>query len=939
MNNICIALTTARLAGTSTFSSAATVRTLPLSGQWRFQLDAQNKGLSEVWHTKVLPDSIKLPGSTEQNGYGVKTETPAVGRLTRVIMYEGRAWYQRDINIPASWQGQRVELFLERCHWESTVWVDDRPVGMKNSLSVPHLHELGVLAPGHHTLTVCIDNTYKIPIGTWGFSITEDTQGNWNGIIGKIELRATNPVWIKSVQVYPDLLKVEVGNQTGQAADVQVQKQQHVIPADGSVVVVPFHDHRAAWDEFAPSIRTVDVSLKSGLYSEVKQVSYGLREITTKDCQFLLNGRPAFFRGTINECVYPLTGYPPMDKAAWLRVLKICKSYGLNFMRFNSWCPPEAAFEAADDMGFLYQIELPLWTIDAPAYGDHPARDQWIRDELDLILETYGNHPSFGFMGMGNESAGALDTLVRDSRQKDPRRLYRCEGGATEANGDYFETGQRGVIGPRTDWDRRSDSPSWLAGGEQNVQASAVTVPTFAHEVGQWSMYPNFDEIKKYTGTLRAHNFESYREMLDQHHMLDQAKAFHQASGALSMELYKDEIEASLRTWPYGGLQILDARDFPGEGAALVGWLDAFWDSKGLITPEQFRRFCAPTVCLLRMSKRVLSTDDGFNATAEIVHYAPKDIRTHAEWTIKQPDGKLIAHGNWPEMLIKTGRVTTLGGISASFDSISSPSRLVVTVSGAGTSNSWNIWVYPKFQSAPPAGVRIAYAYDAATRQALAAGERVLLFSSPGEGVIKPVQAMLGPDSMRRFLPVAPGRNAVPGSFLPTFWSLRLFNQTGTLGILCDPKHPALAQFPTDSHSDWQWADLLGRFSAADSFRVAGAPPSVYENWERGAGDVANRSKAVILDETPPDYRPIVQEIDNYDRNSKLGVIFETCVGAGRLLVCAMDLETDAERRPAARQLRNSLLAYASGSDFHPACSLNEDLLVRMLTDHAVSTE
>lgn len=93
---------------------------------------------------------------------------------------------------------------------------------------------------------------------------------------------------------------------------------------------------------------------------------------------------------------------------------------------------------------------------------------------------------------------------------------------------------------------------------------------------------------------------------------------------------------------------------------------------------------------------------------------------------------------------------------------------------------------------------------------------------------------------------------------------------------------------------------LLGRFSAAESFRTAGAPPSYCDEREKTWGDVRNRSKAIVLNGTPDDYRPIVQVIDNYERNYKLGSIFETRVGPGKLLVCAMDLDTDAANRPAA---------------------------------------
>jgi hypothetical protein len=905
---------------------------ISLAGIWNFALDPKSEGASSAWFNSPLPDRIELPGSCEQRGFGFKPEVIEVRRLTHVLKYVGQAWYQREIVVPEEWSGKRVELFLERCHWETSVWVDENKIGMRNSLSVPHIYDLGIVRPGKHTLTICVDNTVKIAIGTWAHAITEDTQGNWNGIIGRIELRATDRVWIRDVQVFPRKLKVNLGNLTGAQVRARVQSKEFSIPAGGGELELPFSSPGELWDEFAPRMRQVKVTLDAGVFHDTKVVSYAIRELTAKDRQFFVNGRPVFLRGPIDECVYPLTGYPPMDKESWLRVLGICQSYGFNFMRFHSWCPPEAAFAAGDELGFLFQIELPLWTMDVPHFGEDAGRDQYIRDELNRILDTYGNHPSFGLMAMGNESSGALETLVQSGRARDARHLYRCENGDNLAHGDYVEVGLRGTFGPRTDWDRWSmAAPGWIAGSEVARPVSTTSLPTLAHEVGQWEMYPKLEEAAKYTGTLRAFYYDRYRATLAAHGMLDQAAEFAEASGKLSVLLYKEEIEACFRTWPFGGFEFLGARDYPGEGAAIIGWLDAFWDSKGLIKPDEFRRFCGSTVCLLRMPARVLTTSDTFTAQAEISHFGPTNLDARPEWSITDVNGKLIARGELPGTLLKTGRVTHVGAIVAEMGLVSAPARLVVTLSGAGTSNSWNIWVYPASQPSPSADVFIAHKFDQEARNALASGRRVLLFSSPTEGVIYPVSAFFGPESVRALPKVQKGRNAIPGSFMPTFWNLQLFNQIGTLGILCDPQHPALAKFPTESHSDWQWADLLGNFSAANSFPTAGAPESYGQQLRHAAGDVTNRSKAMILDETPADFRPIIQIIDNQERNVKLGSVFETRVGPGKLLVCALDLNTDLDRRPAAQQLRTSLLEYAASDKFAPIHELQVEFLERLL--------
>ena len=898
---------------------------LSLAGEWRFHLDPEDKGLSESWFNTFLPDSIELPGSCEQRGFGIKNAVPDSNRLTRIIKYEGKAWYQRKIELASSWQGKRLELFLERCHWVSSVWLDGEPYGIQNSLSTPHLYDFGVISSRIHILTICVNNSYgKLPIGTWGFAISDDTQGNWNGIIGRIELRATDPVWIREVQVQPGHLQIKIGNITGKPQWARIESRRFTIPVSGALIDMPFKSNAPNWDEFSPRLNLLTLTLIAGRYKDKKSIFFGIRALTTRKGQFVLNGRPTLIRGPVNECIYPLTGYPPMEKEAWQRVLGICKSYGFNFMRFNSWCPPESAFQAADELGMFFQVELPFWSMDAPVFGQHPARDQFLGEELQKILENYGNHPSFAFMAMGNESPGPLEVLVKKGRNIDTRMLYRCQNGDTLSNGDYAERGteigQRGIKGSGTDWNRWT-----LLKGSDIDKYRLSPMPVLAHEVGQWASYPDFDQITKFTGTLRAYNYERFRNSLDKHNMADQNKAFVQASGKFAVSLYKEEIEGCLRTYPYGGFQIVEARDFPGEGGAIIGWLDAFWDSKGLITPGEFQRFCAPVVCLLSMPKRIYINEEEFNAKAMISNYGPKNIRSGSGWKIEDEKGNKIASGIFHIKELETGKVESLGDIQASLKEVLVSSRLIVTVNAAGVSNSWNIWVYPSSQPKTPGNVRVSYAFDESTREALAKGENVVLFSSPKQGLYEIESAFMGADVIRQFPPVSKGKSAIPGSYMPAFWDMRLFNQIGTLSILCDPKHPALAGFPTESYSDWQWGDLLGRFTAQTSYGIAG--DSEQHEWE----DKFDRSKSIILNETPADYRPIVQVIDNYERNYKLGLIFETRVGKGKLLICALDLTTDSEKRPSARQLKASLLNYASGDKFNPSHELPIDFLERIL--------
>ena len=146
-------------------------------------------------------------------------------------------------------------------------------------------------------------------------------------------------------------------------------------------------------------------------------------------------------------------------------------------------------------------------------------------------------------------------------------------------------------------------------------------------------------------------------------------------------------------------------------------------------------------------------------------------------------------------------------------------------------------------------------------------------------------------------------RTTLPGSFLPVFWSPVWFPTQipNTSGMLCDPTHPLFAQFPTEFHTNWQWYDLL------------------------------YHSRAMILDDTPAAFRPLVQVIDNFARNHKLGSVFETRVGRGRLLVCAIDLSPELQQRPAVRQFVRSLYAYLDSDAFKPADELGMTVLDDLL--------
>jgi hypothetical protein len=882
----------------SVSATPASGEVLSLAGPWRFGLDSHGAGENEQWFAKALTHSVRLPGSTDANGFGTRNTRPrSYDHLSRIHEYVGPAWYQREVDIPQSWANKHIELFLERCHWQTKVWVDEHYAGMQDSLCVPHQFDLSrLLTAGRHRLTICVDNTPKHFLGPFASSISEETQTNWNGIVGRIELQARDPVWIAGAQVYPDIsqkqaeVRLRIANQTATHVTGELTLQvagtgiadaasrAQAFRADDAEttwsVRLPMGESVSLWNEFSPVLYRLRILLRGsgprGHYTDACETTFGMRELTVRDRQLVLNGDTLFLRGTLECCVFPLTGYPPTDEAAWQRIFAVCTAHGLNHMRFHSWCPPEAAFAAADKAGIFIQAEAPRANVDT-----NPLRDQFIQEESLRMLDAYGNHPSFALLSTGNElsvSEDVLSSLLATLQTHDSRRLYTASTGlGPQIARDQFRVRHegRGVGGPGTERDLRE-------------QVAQVPVPLIAHEIGQWAVYPALDEIAKYTGWLKPRNFELVRDDLASKHMLDQAAAFTTATAKHAALLYKEEIEVLLRTPGLAGFQLLGLHDYPGTGMALVGLLDAFWDSKDAIAPAEFRQFCNETVPLLRMAKREYVSREPFTATAEICHYGKSPIQ-QAEpiWTLEDESGQLVAAGAFSTMAIPRAARTVLGTISAGLPDARRANRMKVTVCLKGTAiaNSWNIWVYPADVNLDvPEHVMVSHTWNDQVSAALEEGKSVLLL--PARGHL---------------------RNTFPGRFLPVFWSPVYFPHTNvTMSILCEPTHPALAQFPTDSHSDWQWWDLL------------------------------QQSRAVILDDLPEDFRPIVQVVDNFSRNHRLGNLFEAKVGRGKLLFCSIDIDQDLDKRPAARQLRHSLLEYMKSPSFSPARTLDVTTLEGM---------
>ena len=802
---------------------------LDLSGKWNFALDRDDSGIKESWFNKNASEQINLPGILQSQGFGndISTKTPWIlslydknwfdredykkftqtGNVKVPFLsqppkhYLGAAWYQKEIEIPASWNGRRVVLFLERPHWSSTVWIDDKQIGTTLSLVAPHEYDLGNLSTGKHRISIRVDNRMLMDYRPDAHSVSDSLGQSWNGIIGKIELRATSNVWIDDAQIttrkikeletpntgndnseprrgdWTATIKVKIGNLTNRNGFGEIQVAGKKFPVSwtekgGSADISLDFPNAKEWDEFHPYLYKIGMLLKSENADDAREISFGFAEIKAVSNEFQLNGRQIYLRGTHHGGDFPLTGYPPTDVAYWRKILQINKDWGINHIRFHSFCPPDAAFQAADELGIYLQPEPGMWNAVSPG----TPMEKMLYDETDAMIRAYGNHPSFLLLSPSNEPKGrwkeAFDKWIAHYRQADPRRLYDNGTGHTEKEVPDLDKGTDFLVMQRIGAKMLRGNSAWF-GKDYDESLTDVKIPVLSHELGQWVAYPDFDIIKKFTGYLRPGNYEIFRDSLNKHGLLARNKDFAYASGKYQLECYKEEIEANLRTKGLSGYQLLDLHDYLGQGTALVGLLDTFWEEKGYVTAKEFKRFNSETVPLARMTKQVFADTDQFSVDAEITHFGENPIENAiAYWKIVGDKGEIIFSGEFPKRTIPIGKNIVLGKINTDLSQLGSPHfhKLVIGIKGTNIENDWNFWVFSKqlIYSAPK-DVFITHSWDEAEAK-LNAGAKVLYM---------PRKADLDWTSP-------------PLDTVPVFWT-RLMNPAWSrmLGLWIDKKHAA----------------------------------------------------------------------------------------------------------------------------------------------------
>ena len=877
--------------------------------------------LSGVWACDIpgVSAPVRLPGTLDESGIGFPDDPlrqwkleelrarglwregdPILTRLTRKFTYEGPARISRMLEWDPPENGR---IFLE-CgrarHLRLLVNGKEAAPYRPATLSTPYVFEVTELLTGRDEFVFLSDNScpgWPRDAILYSSAASDETQTNWNGILGYVRLRFEKQAFISDLRVYPGEDSVDVVAELdclfpcrgtlslrSDALEDAAADFSFALPGRHEVAVrgIGIRPGAARWDENNGVLQSL-TAVWEGV--DRRTVSFGLRTFAARNGGLALNGRRIFLRGETNCALFPETGHMPMDPEAWKSVLLKYRSYGVNCVRFHSHCPPEAAFAAADELGILMQPELSHW--DPEHAFASPESREYYRTELLEILRHLANHPSFVMLTLGNELQADADglafmnSLPAVARRFDPTRLYANGSNpfygqmGPDPSGDFYTSSQVGELDLRA---ASSGVSGWLnreyPDFRRNYDAAVASLrrrtdqPVFSFEVGQYEVLPDFDELADYRGVTVPDNLERVRSKVRSAGWEDSWKQRVEASGDLALLCYRAEVEAALRTPGFSGISLLGLQDFSGQGTALIGMMNAHLEPKPypFARPERFSAFFRPVLPLVLLPRFTWTAGEAFTAEVKLANYGNRDLRDSPRWELSGPGEGLC--GALSPVTSRSGELTPLGTVAFSLPAPSQAEKRVLTVTFAGERNEYPLWIYPDAPVSCPESVHECAALDDRALSVLSSGGTVYLspeFSSPARPPF------------------------VQPQFSTDFWSVCTFpEQSGTMGQLIDAAHPLFDRFPTQAHTDWQW------------WPMAGQPALV----------------------VPATLRPIVAVLDSYALMRPLAQLFECRCGGGRLLVSSLGLHA-LSSYPEARALQRAVYAYLASEPAGPLRELS----------------
>ncbi len=890
--------------------------------------------LSGLWQAET-PDGreypMYLPGTLDENGIGEAQEASAT-RFTRKFAFSGEVKIGKNLlfSVP---RGKRLFVESERARCLRLLINGKEAKHFRPATLVsPQVFEVTGMLTGKDRFEFLSDNTYLgLPAKDILYSsmATDETQTNWNGLLGFLRLRLEEGVFIEEVRVYPVTKGVYSdsdnnknnsfktgGRETGiptalvlhldisanvawrgtlfihsDALREKTKVEAEILPGRNEIITEPLalSEEIRLWDEGEGECYELTVSGKD---LAPKTVSFGVRSFSyDKEGRLTLNGRRIFLRGEANCAEFPESGHEPMTVEEWMGVLRRYQSYGVNCTRFHSHCPPEAAFVAADRLGMLMQPELSCWNPENAFLS--PESFAYYCTELEELLRVFANHPSFVMLSFGNELQSdevgheRMRQMIARAHKLDGTRLIadgsnnHYGGMGCEEDSDFYAAQSfrrndlRGISANMTGYINHTyPSAKENFGNSMKKLRTEYKKPVFGFEVGQFEVLPDFSELDYFCGVTDPKNLQKIKERVSERGIKEEQWGRQvAASGELALICYREEIEAVLRTKEMSGLSLLSLQDFPGQGTALVGMMNSHLLPKPypFADPKRFSEFFRAQLPLVLLSRYTYETSDCLCADVVMANYGGEAIRGNL-YAKLSGEFLCLEYRETKEVFCPCGELTKVGELSFMLNEISSAARLELFVEIGGVSTHYPIWVYPQEIPCCPDTVYQTKVFDEATKKVLKEGGSVYLT----------------PDSTKENLP-----NSIKAQFSTDFWSVGTFSsQEGGMGLLLNEKHPLFRDFPTEFHTNWQWWAMAGQ-------------------------------RAVIL---PERIETIVAELDSYAYLRPMAMLFECRCLNGKLLFSSMGLQ-NLQKYPECRALLCCIYHYLASKEFAPTQEISPELL------------
>ena len=888
---------------------------------------------------KQWNDGVKL-GYAEDDFFG---QAPISTRFTRKHTFTGPATWTRWLHLAETPGQGRMLITVERCR-KLRLLVNGQEAApvLPGTLTTPWRFETRALQQGENELCFVSDNSYPgwpAEAIIYSSAATDETQTNWNGLLGAMTLEEKPAVFLLNAWMV-----LSAGETACLRADVSVpedweggegelvfrcealQKGEARLPvADLTPGVHTLCQQNVAltaearkWELDGPALYGLEASLlirsaDGARWQDKIQRRIGLRTFgPDARGRLSLNGRRVLLRSEANCAAFPETGYPPMDVAAWRNLIRQYQRYGVNCLRFHSHCPPEAAFAAADELGMLMQPELSHW--DPEHAFEAEASYAYYRQELIETLRLLAPHPSFVMLTLGNElhcnesGQARMTELLRAAKAFLPDRLYAWGSNAfygrkgCDEESDFYTSQNFGSFQMRAisaGMDREHPGEKARIKGYLNNKypdartnygegmaalRRQVAVPMFSFEVGQYEVLPDFNELQQFHGVTEPVNLRIIQRRAEKKGLLSLWDRMVEASGELALIGYREEVEAVMRTPEMSGISLLSLQDFPGQGTALVGMMNAHLQPKSFsfAQPERFAAFFRDALPLLELEKYTFSAGERIRAALRSVNYGQQDLTGCLILELRDGKGACLTRMEIPGFKAPAGESVVERTLEMTLPAVVEPTSAewVIYLKGQEERfiNRIRIWIYPKEEAVENKCFLRAETVTEQVLSALEKGEKVLL----------------EPPSTAEALP-----GSMQGQFSTDFWSVGTFpQQEGGMGLLIQSEHPLFQHFPTSFHTDYQWWLMAGQ-------RALHLPD---ERWAEGI---------------------IVRQMDSYSQLRTLAMLLEARVGRGRLLISSMGLSS-LPPKPEVRALQNAICRYMRSEDFQPAASMTPEELISL---------